>query len=156
RGTPGTEVAYLLRVLLDRIGLAPDSDQLRIIASSASLDDGPSGRVYLEQFFGRDRNRFYVERGTVLPPDPTAIRSVRAHTAAFRAYGRNHGQGAIFATESGILHEAVGCAPPRPQIPPERLLDEAAVRTRLAEALRAACYDGHGLVPKTPRQLADH
>jgi len=38
RGTPGTEVAYLLRVLLDRLGLHPNHDQLRIIASSASLD----------------------------------------------------------------------------------------------------------------------
>ena len=37
RGTPGTEVAYLLRVLLDRLGLNPDHPQLRIIASSASL-----------------------------------------------------------------------------------------------------------------------
>ncbi|MGH6878512.1 MAG: DEAD/DEAH box helicase, partial [Rhizomicrobium sp.] len=44
RGTPGTEVAYLLRVLLDRLGLNPDSDQLRIIASSASLDSGQNGR----------------------------------------------------------------------------------------------------------------
>src|SRR6267143_1573073 len=38
RGTPGTEVAYVIRVLLDRLGLRPDSPQLRIIASSASLD----------------------------------------------------------------------------------------------------------------------
>ena len=37
RGTPGTEVAYILRVLLDRIGLHPDHPQLRILASSASL-----------------------------------------------------------------------------------------------------------------------
>ena len=44
RGTPGTEVAYLLRVLLDRLGLSPDSPQLRIIASSASLEGGESGR----------------------------------------------------------------------------------------------------------------
>jgi ATP-dependent helicase YprA (DUF1998 family) len=36
RGTPGTEVAYLIRVLLDRLGLSPESPQLRIIASSAS------------------------------------------------------------------------------------------------------------------------
>ncbi len=36
RGTLGTEVAYLLRVLLDRLGLALNSNQLRIIASSAS------------------------------------------------------------------------------------------------------------------------
>lgn len=47
RGTPGTEVAYLIRVLLDRLGLPPDSDQLRIIASSASLTSDTSSREYL-------------------------------------------------------------------------------------------------------------
>jgi hypothetical protein len=39
-GTPGTEVAYLIRVLLDRIGIGSDSPQLRIIASSASITSG--------------------------------------------------------------------------------------------------------------------
>src|SRR5699024_3511450 len=38
RGTAGTEVALLLRRFLDRLGLAPDSPQLRIIAASASLE----------------------------------------------------------------------------------------------------------------------
>lgn len=47
RGTPGTEVAYLIRVLLDRLGLAPGSDQLRIIASSASVAPGAAGLAYL-------------------------------------------------------------------------------------------------------------
>jgi DEAD/DEAH box helicase domain-containing protein len=55
RGTPGTEVAYLVRVLLDRLGLSLNSSQLRIIASSASLTDDSSGLDYLESFFGRDR-----------------------------------------------------------------------------------------------------
>jgi ATP-dependent helicase YprA (DUF1998 family) len=73
RGTPGTEVAYLLRVLLDRIGLTPHSNQLRIIASSASLEAGETGLEYLEQFFGRDRNRFYVERGATQVPDVSCI-----------------------------------------------------------------------------------
>src|SRR5262249_10971191 len=41
RGTPGTEVAYLIRVLMERIGLSPDSSQLRIIPSSASLTSDP-------------------------------------------------------------------------------------------------------------------
>src|SRR5260370_25406411 len=45
RGTPGTEVAYLIRVLLDRLGLSPGSNQLRIIASSASLT-GETSRLY--------------------------------------------------------------------------------------------------------------
>src|SRR5260370_31105850 len=67
RGTPGTEVAYLLRVLLDRLGLTSDSDQLRIIASSASLKGGESGHQYLEEFFGRPRGRFSIISDTATP-----------------------------------------------------------------------------------------
>lgn len=63
RGTPGTEVGYLLRALLNRLGLTPDSPQLRIIATSASIDDGPASRQYLEQFFGRDPSTFTVITG---------------------------------------------------------------------------------------------
>ena len=37
RGTAGTEVAYLLKLLLLRLGLEPDSPKLRILCSSASL-----------------------------------------------------------------------------------------------------------------------
>lgn len=49
RGTPGTEVAYILRLMLDRLGLEPSSTQLKIIATSASLDK-ESGE-FLEHFF---------------------------------------------------------------------------------------------------------
>ena len=63
RGTPGTEVGYLLRVLLNRIGLDPDSPQLRIIATSASIENDDQSRIYLEQFFGRDGNSFKILSG---------------------------------------------------------------------------------------------
>lgn len=64
RGTPGTEVGYLLRLLLHRIGLAPDSPQLRIISTSASMDQNdPGSALYLEQFFGRDRRTFAIVPG---------------------------------------------------------------------------------------------
>lgn len=56
RGTSGTEVAYLLRLVLDRLGLSPTSPQLRILASSASLEtegeEGKASRQFLEDFFG--------------------------------------------------------------------------------------------------------
>ena len=53
RGTAGTEVGYLIRLLLDRLGLAPDSKQLRILASSASLNaESPQTYEFLGQFFG--------------------------------------------------------------------------------------------------------
>src|ERR1022692_1430970 len=63
RGTPGTEVAYLLRSMLDRIGLTPDSPQLRIIATSASIANDDKSRAYLSQFFGRDPESFSVIPG---------------------------------------------------------------------------------------------
>ncbi len=53
RGTSGTEVAYLLRLLLLRLGLTPDSPKLRILASSASLEpDDPQSVEFLSEFFG--------------------------------------------------------------------------------------------------------
>ena len=55
RGTPGTEVAYILRLLLDRIGLNPNSNQLAILATSASVNDTSESRTFLREFFGRDR-----------------------------------------------------------------------------------------------------
>lgn len=53
RGTVGTEVSYLLRLLLNRLGLEPGDPQLRILASSASLDpDDPASLEFLSDFFG--------------------------------------------------------------------------------------------------------
>jgi len=69
RGTPGTEVALVLRNLLDRLGIGVDSPQLRCIATSASLS-GEDGRVYLEQFFGTSRDKF-----TILPGEPSRFTS---------------------------------------------------------------------------------
>lgn len=63
RGTPGTEVGYLLRALLNRIGLEPDSPQLRIIATSASIENDIESLDYLEQFFGRERDTFSILSG---------------------------------------------------------------------------------------------
>lgn len=70
RGTQGSEVAMVVRNLLGRMGLEPDSPQLRIIATSASLSENSAGLSYLEQFFGCDRSSFFVTAGTplMLPP----------------------------------------------------------------------------------------
>ena len=61
RGTPGTEVAYILRLLLDRLGLSTDSDQLALLATSASVDDTPKSRKFLREFFGRDNFQIVSE-----------------------------------------------------------------------------------------------
>ncbi len=64
RGTQGTEVSYLLRKLIDRLGLSTDSDQLSVIATSASMDpENPVDRKFLSDFFGRSADRFSVLAG---------------------------------------------------------------------------------------------
>lgn len=61
-GARGTEVAYLIRRLLDRIGAA--TDQLRCIATSASLGDSPPDLERVQGFmaglFGQPKERFTV------------------------------------------------------------------------------------------------
>lgn len=54
RGTSGTEVAYLLRLLLERLGLNPDSNQLQFLCSSASMQDTPRVKKFIAGFFGID------------------------------------------------------------------------------------------------------
>lgn len=57
RGTAGTEVAYLIRLLLHRLGLEPNSKQLQILASSASLTEDEESQKFLEDFFGAKDKR---------------------------------------------------------------------------------------------------
>ena len=69
RGTQGTEVALIVRNLLRRLRLSPDSPQLRCIATSASLGE-ESGGDYVEQFFGVDKETFEIIDGSLreIPP----------------------------------------------------------------------------------------
>lgn len=90
RGTQGSEVAMVIRSLLDRLGLAPDSDQLRIIATSASLSSGAEGNLYLEQFFGVDRESFDPIPGqprAVSSGQPLSRSAVLSHDSAAQASG---------------------------------------------------------------------
>lgn len=66
RGTAGTEISYTIKMLLNRIGLHPDHPQLRIIATSASLEAPSSSDndpQFLSDFFGTNhgqRNFNYI------------------------------------------------------------------------------------------------
>ncbi len=63
RGASGSEVALLLRRVLDKLGLEPDSPQLRIVAASASLEGNKVGIEFLQEFFGVDGSTFEVTAG---------------------------------------------------------------------------------------------
>ncbi|WP_297333840.1 DEAD/DEAH box helicase [Flavobacterium sp.] len=59
RGTQGTEVAYLLKLVLNRLGLHSQHPQLRILASSASLEAGDeASKNFVCDFFGVSQDHF--------------------------------------------------------------------------------------------------
>lgn len=71
RGTAGAEVAYLVRLLLNRLGLSPMHPQLQILASSASLpEDNLESNRFLEQFFGTPNVEIIPGKLTSLPRNP--------------------------------------------------------------------------------------
>lgn len=81
RGTPGTEVAYLVRRLVDRLGLIDRPDQLSIIATTASIDpERPKDRDFLRGFFGSSRPFSAIRSQAADPPLPS-----RPDLAAFVA-----------------------------------------------------------------------
>ena len=105
RGAAGTEAAYLLRILLDRLGLHPDHPQLRILASSASLAMEPSElRVqsleFLRGFWGvADPNKFAIIPGHhVEPPQGDISTPLPSKALADLGVLVAHSQG-VFATE---------------------------------------------------------
>jgi Lhr-like helicase len=158
RGTPGTEVAYLLRALLDRLGLASDSSQLRIIASSASLEAGQTGLQYLEQFFSRDRNLFRVIGGSgyVVSPNAAAPGVVAQHVAALAQFGQatRAGGAPVLQQSASNLCAQVG-APAQPQgANCAQMLDVALEHIQAPDAVRLASATNQIIVPRSPSDLA--
>lgn len=73
RGTQGTEVAYLLKLILSRLGLHPNHSQLKILASSASLDANDSKSIdFIQDFFGvaDAKKSFAIIKGENNPVHP--------------------------------------------------------------------------------------
>jgi DEAD/DEAH box helicase domain-containing protein len=137
RGTPGTEVGYLLRVFLDRIGLTPDSPQLRIIATSASLSNDADSLDYLEHFFGRSRRDFRVIAGRrdnlPAPASEDQLADLAAEFAAYRPTFVRDGADAA-ATQ---LAAAIGT--PVTEGSAARTISEALNASRAFGALERAC-----------------
>lgn len=144
RGTAGTEVAYLLRLLLSRLGLAPNDPRLRILASSASLDPTkPESLTFLSDFFGCAWTADQIHPGAEQPvPDAGGA---ALDSASFAALGRS----AISGDERGI---ADSCARLAASLDPECAADAeprerlcAALTTRqdqIAARMLGACLDG--------------
>lgn len=154
RGTPGTEVAYILRLLFSRLGLTPDSPKLRIITTTASLEDNAEGKKFLREFFGRDEKQFAFISQPQLPPKLNASKSLQNYQYAFADFAQSvqsntlesMGQADINAldvqntilkltNDLGYGNSSANLS----QISVERQLGEALVNIDAGEALRDAC-----------------
>ena len=77
RGTQGTEIAYLLRILMKRLGLYPGHPQLRIMASSASLVPGEEKSLqYISDFFGFTDVNEVRKEFNIIPGERSLIEKV--------------------------------------------------------------------------------
>jgi len=100
RGTSGTEIAFLIRMFLDVIGVRPvieingkkiPNPQLRILASSASLGDENKTQKYLEQFFGvyfedKTKKAFEIQSGSDYSPKLGPQLNLRAFSEIDETY----------------------------------------------------------------------
>lgn len=89
RGGSGTEISYLVRLLLQRLGLTPDSNQLRILASSASLE-GDEGKSFLKSFFGTEEKNIQIIQGDEEKPKKSGIAApLKKYVDDFSIIGKN-------------------------------------------------------------------
>lgn len=72
RGTAGTEVAYLIRILLDRLGVSPDSPQVQFLTTSASLEESQQSIDFLSEFFGIDKGHVN-DKFTIISNPPQEV-----------------------------------------------------------------------------------
>ncbi|OQB77328.1 MAG: DEAD/DEAH box helicase [Deltaproteobacteria bacterium ADurb.Bin135] len=159
RGTPGTEVAYILRLFLDRIGLSPDSDQLRILGTSASVEENNKSVKFLRDFFGRS-DRFDLISGKQVSPKrdsrvhlysyssnfgnlATAIQTDPLETMLPPEIGSEKNQTAI-----SEFIKSIGCNPESFETI-EEALDSSLEKIFANDAIRDACCEANGTVRAT-------
>jgi DEAD/DEAH box helicase domain-containing protein len=145
RGTPGTEVAYILRLLYSRLGLTPDSPQLRILTTTASLDRNQQGRDFLREFFGRDNFAFITGQQT--PPTSGARFNLSTYQSAFAQFAQSVQANPFQPMQppdlnlSAMSALAMQLGTSITGVAEERQLGEALADVGVADALRDACRE---------------
>lgn len=146
RGTPGSEVAYIIRLLISRLGLDIESPKLRILATTASLDDNQNGRKFLREFFGRDRFAFIT--GEQVPPKKGAHTKLASYQAAFEKFACTVQPDPLESAPDTRLPECQAAIRDLAQglgmqiktgLSLEENLGEALVKQQVADSLRDAC-----------------
>ena len=78
RGTSGTEVAYLIRLLLNRLGLTPNSKQLQFLCSSASMQESDRVKKFIAGFFGLS-DAEVADKFSIIKDEKVTIQNQRPH-----------------------------------------------------------------------------
>jgi len=166
RGTPGTEVAYILRLFLERIGLSPESDQLRILATSASLDESAQSSKFLSEFFGRG-DRFEHISGEQIPPKANTRFCLRPYKSKFEEFIKSVQPDPLesmsppnFENDEGQktisnLAKELGCESDTGENVAETL-GRALEKLSAVDAIRDACREINGSVRATRASNLDH
>lgn len=139
RGTSGTEVSYLMRLLIERLGLSPDSSQLRILASSASLEAKEERTWdFLGQFFGFSKDeakeRFEIISGSKNEDGKSSIGQKLSKSTT----GLAHQAGKEILDMGAASEEAI-----------HGLKDELLSEAKLAGILVAACMNDSDSEPRS-------
>lgn len=159
RGTPGTEVAYILRLLYSRLGLTPNSPQLRILTTTASLEKNQQGRDFLREFFGRD-NFHFISTPQIVPTPRATLSSYRSSFAQFsQSVQPDPFQPMlppdINSSRAAMSTLAMQLGTPVTGDPEERQLGKALAHAGADDALRYACQAVNGSVRATNLQALD-
>tara|TARA_R110002096_G_scaffold283228_4_gene477272 strand:- start:4187 stop:9022 length:4836 start_codon:yes stop_codon:yes gene_type:complete len=109
RGTPGTEISHTVKLFLDALSLYPGHPQLRIIATSASLEDqsqGDEDPKFLRDFFGASQEvrSFAVLEGERCLADATSL-SESAQTSIGHLFAQFESGEATLEDVDAKLHE---------------------------------------------------
>ena len=155
RGTPGTEIAYILRLLYGRLGLTPNSPQLRILTTTASLERNQQGMDFLREFFGR--NNFEFITGQQTSPTSGAKSNLISHQNAFAQFAKSVQADPFKPMASPDINSARGAmstlakqlGTPVTGVSQEEQLGEALAQVGADDALRDACQAVNGSVRAT-------
>lgn len=145
RGTAGTEVAYLLRILLDRLGLTPNSPQVQFLASSASLEENQQSIDFLSEFFGMKKDEFRKKFKIISNPPQHAVDkpSVFLPTDELAQYGSIYEEDD--ADADATLLQALKC----------HSFYELSTKYQLLSWLKYALSSNKGIIAKDIQKIAD-
>lgn len=144
RGTAGTEVAYLLRILLDRLGLHPSSPQVQFLASSASLEENQQSIDFLSEFFGMKKDEFHKKFKIISnPPQPSVGKpKIALPIDELKKYGNVDEENANVDND---LLRTLGCDN----------FYELSTKYQLVSWLKYALSSNKGIIAKDIRKIAD-